>query len=524
MPIFLVRVQIPGRETIRIDLTEKIVSFEYQDCESKADRIKLVVDNYDLANFDDPIWKKGNIIEATWGYPEDLAPVRLCVIESVKGFQQLTIEALALSIMLAKVTRSRVFEGQTASEIASRIAGEWGYGAESQHVERSNTVLSTMTQARQTDADFLRKLARREGFEFYTDFDGFHFHSRNLQQRALRTLTWFTDPGQGDILSVSVENDITAKPGRVRRQGRSPEERTDQNAASDDAALPHDPVLSPVAETFPPGTSQQLIDTFNESLRRHRAEIPPGSSTLPADYEAIAETMAAANARGWTGAQTTGQAAYSTPATPQTFVNWFESQPPVITEATLLNEARGACTTGFQDLAYGSEATFLGAMVDTATERRRARAAQRRVQQTTVQMSLTIIGDPKIIAKSVLDIRGLGRRLSGLYYVTEATHKITPGSYQTTIKCFCDGTQGYRRPGIPEVAPASRAAAAAATTPPAGQQDPGALVPTTVPGTPLSPQDFVVWMENRGRTDPNAMSPEDMMEQFGEGGEGGEGG
>ena len=56
---------------------------EYQDSEKKADQLKLTVDNWDLSNFDNPVWRAGNKVTITWGYPGRMSPVRECVIQKV---------------------------------------------------------------------------------------------------------------------------------------------------------------------------------------------------------------------------------------------------------------------------------------------------------------------------------------------------------------------------------------------------------------------------------------------------------
>ncbi len=55
----------------------------------------------------------------------------------------------------------------------------------------------------------------------------------------------------------------------------------------------------------------------------------------------------------------------------------------------------------------------------------------RQSEQDEVEASATIVGDPYLPAKSVVQIEGVSRMLSGNYYVTKATHVM-------------DGTTGYR--------------------------------------------------------------------------------
>jgi hypothetical protein len=46
-----------------VDLSERVLSFVFEDSKKKADKLQLTVDNWNLRNFDAPVWKKGNMLE-----------------------------------------------------------------------------------------------------------------------------------------------------------------------------------------------------------------------------------------------------------------------------------------------------------------------------------------------------------------------------------------------------------------------------------------------------------------------------
>jgi phage protein D len=48
--------------------------------------------------------------------------------------------------------------------------------------------------------------------------------------------------------------------------------------------------------------------------------------------------------------------------------------------------------------------------------------------------SCSAIGDPRIRARIVIELKGLGKRFSGTYYVTSATHTIDSSGYRTTFE------------------------------------------------------------------------------------------
>jgi phage protein D len=229
-PIFFVRVSPSGKHPERVDQTSRIRSLEYEDDEAKADRLKLSVDNYDLSNFDAPIWRTGNHLEVSWGYEGNMSPTRQMKIQKVTGSLVLSVEALDESVVMNKVPggdakgRGRTFEKMSHSAVAEQIAGEYGFTGEFVHVEDTKEAMTEITQStRMTDAQLLQSLAKRYGYQFYVDFDGFHFHPRRLDKKPLRKFTYFVDQTRGDIISWNIENDIYGgKTGAVVVKGIDP--------------------------------------------------------------------------------------------------------------------------------------------------------------------------------------------------------------------------------------------------------------------------------------------------------------
>lgn len=359
--LLVVDPQGAGRPTP--DGSARVLSMEYTDSERQADKLKLTVDNYDLQHFDDPVWKKGTAITVRWGYPGRMAPERRLIITKVTGALKLAIEARAESVLLNRVTRCRVFDGMRRSDVAASIAEENGYGSDARDIEDTDVVLPHVTQARQTDAQFLMRMAREEGFEFFVDFDGFHFHARRTGQRPVRRFRYFTDPGMGEVLTFNVENDVTARPGRVRVQSRNAEEGED---------------------------SESTADTTGATSAQFRR-------TVGAAREALAPIIEMID--------------------PDTRASHIETN-------VAQEDTAPASSPNAADLA------------------RVAHARQRRHQQTAVKLNFEAIGDALMLAKTVIQMEGLGRRLSVRYYVKEVVHKLG-GSYKMTVKGISDGHGGH---------------------------------------------------------------------------------
>lgn len=398
-PTFYVKALQQGHATAeRIDVTNIIRKFDYEDTEKAADKLTLEVDNFMLDNFDAPIFRKGATLEVSWGYFGNMTPTRTTVIQEVKGFQVLTVVALAKSILMNKVHKVRRFDRMTRSQAVSTIAAENGYGPEVQHIQDSEVVLDAIQQARETDAQFVMRLAKREGWQFYVDFDGFHFHERALGQRPLKEYVFYLDQ-HGEILTLSVDNDVTAKPAQVQVKGRDLLAKQDFTVTANDATVPRTG-LAPVLEIVDPVTGKTSLQ------------------------------------------QGTGQSTVA----PTSDTN----------QATATRAAQGTFKNG---------------------------------QLTAVQLSMTAMGDPSQLAKSIVQVSGI-RSLSGKYYVSTVKHSLdASGKYVMDLKMRSDGRSQLLPKG---------AASTAAQNTKATSNDPAKLTPREVVD-PVTGLTKIVYVDARGR-------------------------
>lgn len=220
-PVFFVKVGNAGSQSAdRLPVDIRVVSLAFDEEEAKQDVLTLTIDNHDLANFDNPLFAIGNVVEAQWGYPGAMGKVREMTVTKVSGFLQLKVECKGKSHTANLVPRTRVFRNMRRSDIARQIAQERGLSDVATIVDTPVT-FDDILQCRQTDAAFLRELAHKEGFDYYEDVNGFHFHPRQVGAPAVRRFTYFID-GVGDVESVNVEGDITAKPAVIVAAGRDP--------------------------------------------------------------------------------------------------------------------------------------------------------------------------------------------------------------------------------------------------------------------------------------------------------------
>lgn len=264
----------PSGEPLNLD--GRIVSFAFEDAEKQTDQVSLVLDNFDLALFDREELVGGATLEVSWGYPGNMAPPRRVVVKKLKGFQTLTVEGQATSVLMNREAKTRAWTNKSRSEVVKEIAAEHGYEGDFVDVEDTVEVLDCVNQSAETDARFLRRLAAREEFEFFVDDGGLHWRSRDQSRPPGHVLTWYSDPGRGDVLSVSVESDLARRVGRVEVRGRDPLAKATIEA----------PASSGTVERATLGETIEVVDpqTGSSSLQQRNAtaSVHPTSASTPA--------------------------------------------------------------------------------------------------------------------------------------------------------------------------------------------------------------------------------------------------
>lgn len=258
-PVYTLKLYVRGQPPASADdVTDRVLRAEFDDDDAKADQLSLTLDNFDLAIFDDSRWRKGNYLQFTWGYAGAPAPTRTLVIQSIKGSLNLSVVALSQGVLMNKKKRSRLFENMTRSDIVVQIAQEYGYGTQAAFIDDTEVVLPSVTQANLTDAQFLASLAKREGFEFYVDFEGLHWKRRDLTKKPIRQLVYFVD-GTGSILGFNVENDVTLVPGSVNAKGRDPLAKKDIDVTASDSDTKRDGLADEMEVVDPRTETTQTV-------------------------------------------------------------------------------------------------------------------------------------------------------------------------------------------------------------------------------------------------------------------------
>lgn len=349
------------------DVSERVESFTFEDCERDHDILRLEVNNHDLYFFDHPAWVKGNLVRFAFGYPGKLFGPRYAVVDTFRGFRKLSIVCYEQAI-LSNEARNRLWESTTRWQIVADMISE-GYfpgvteldiGAVAPIAINANKVNVTpwlaqaiqlmnlqqekprdFQQSTMTDWQYIQTLAEEIGAEVYTENTVLHFHPRRLNQPPVRSYTWWH--GDGELVDFDIDE--------LRAVDR----------AQEIEVVGFDPVeQKPVSAT---GSNQ---DTKRDTLGSQGSLVITANS--PTGKLGVKKVQLSASAQA--------------------------------------DEVKNVADTHF-----------------------------RNSEQEEVEATAVIRGDPWLPAKSIIEINGISRMLSGNFYVEQHNHVITRGGgYLGTLK------------------------------------------------------------------------------------------
>jgi phage protein D len=385
-PIYFVKVYPDGKAKKGrvLDLSKKVLSYMYLDRSTKADRLELKVNNSDLRFFDDPVLRKGAILEVCCGYPGNLTERSWCVIKGVKGGVELTVEALSQGILLHQVRKCRVWKNTTLQQMADKVQFEYQSILMYEDAVNKDPNLRTLgdnlqiihaSQAAMTDAEFLAKQAKKFGLIFRVRKNGLvSFEDPNMKKPPVRTITW--RGGTGDWETFSIHNDITALVGSVTSKGINTKTKGATEHKAGDENTTRDGLM-PVKEVVDPETLQTRYEVDDTEFNQAQALV-------------VAAQAIVAHAASSVETTTTAEA-------------------------------------GKAHVQAKAEGKF--------------KASQR----GTIKLEGTLVGDPRLAAGQLVMVAGLGKRLSGRYRLIQVRHEIAHrGAYRTHFVAKTDGHGGYQ--------------------------------------------------------------------------------
>jgi phage protein D len=118
-----------------------------------------------------------------------------------------------------------------------------------------------------------------------------------------------------------------------------------------------------------------------------------------------------------------------------------ENKEPIVAIATGEDTVRSVlgekAASDFVKEDFGEGAKILHDLVPRTVKEAEelARAYLKRSEYTLLQGSGSVVGDPTLKAKTLVEIAGVGERYSGTHYVTKVMHSIGDGGYTSEFEC-----------------------------------------------------------------------------------------
>ena len=341
-----------------LELGDRIIGFTFEDAERKADKVSIQLDNFDLSLFDREDLMGGATLEVSWGYPGNMAVPRRVVVKKLKGFTTLTVEGQATSVLMNREAKTRSWENVTRAEVARQIAEEHGYEGELRAASRSRPSDSRLRRSRPVSS------LRSEAVVIDVDdteevFDVIN-QSGETDARFLRRL------------AAREEFEFYVDDGgfhfHERRQSAAP-----THVFTWFADPGRGDVMSVNVESDLVKRAGRVTVRGRNPMTRSTIESSASNDTV--ERATLAEVVEVVD--------------------PETGSTSLETR-----NATASVHPTSASTEG--------------------RARRESAARFRRAERATVKLSMRVVGDPTLHAKSIVEVRGISPLLSGKYYVTEA--------------------------------------------------------------------------------------------------------
>lgn len=412
-----------------IDLGSAIISLSFEEHEKKSAKLKLTIENEDLRWFDTALIEKGTVISAAWGYIGFLKIPREVVVSKVSGGRTLQIECDDKGQLLNRVAKTRSWNNVTRAEVVRLVAEENGFGREAQFVDDSpasasapsdtNALISKIATAKKARQDILdRGPPTRETSVLVNQYTS-QIAKYQVDLTAARAASatpkspggvvrypTIVQPGVTDAAFLKRLADLQGFEFFIGSDGLHWHPRR----------FGEQPNLK--FTYFLPPNVGEVIDF---SMEKETKKKP--SRVVAAGVDPITKkTFASAGEDSATPRATLAPIHEITPLTRQS-----------VSQVTGQTATTSKLPAGVH-VSPTSEPTAAAAKVE-------ADGNFIRTQQSALEVTLTVHGDPNLFAKQIIEIAGLGARLSGRYYVHELTDTVGHGKgYTQVAKCRTDGT------------------------------------------------------------------------------------
>lgn len=202
-PFYVVLVKLSEKE--KIDITDMVEGFTYEDCVEKDDLVRFTIKTSDVDLIDETWLKVGAELIFKYGYigglqsTEHLAQITNINIKFA-NLISVEVEALDKGNIMKKTTSNKIWKEQTASQIAETIAS---YYRLETSIEKTNFQYQSIPQGNRSDFEFLQYLATQEkdgSFHTFVKDDVLYFERKRLDSKSNRLFTY-----KEDIISFQID-------------------------------------------------------------------------------------------------------------------------------------------------------------------------------------------------------------------------------------------------------------------------------------------------------------------------------
>jgi len=200
-----------------VDITDKVSKIRFEDCVNEDNLLVIDIDHADNDFIDEVSSMKGDMLIFQYGFLQGAKTGnRLAEIKSIEvtysDETKLKIKCHDSGFAIKKQISNRIYEDMTASDIVAYIAKEFGFEAEIQ----DTTEAYTIPQGNKTYFEFIKRLAQKEGLDFFITDNIIKFKSRDLSKEAKKLFEF----GDGkEVLSFKPKYEDKGSSNKVSSAG-----------------------------------------------------------------------------------------------------------------------------------------------------------------------------------------------------------------------------------------------------------------------------------------------------------------
>ena len=205
-------------------ITQWCTKFTHYDTSKDTPKMDLEVDNGDDWAIGHPfLLAEGSILQVSYGYASSMRRGLEFVVKDHSGNSK-TVRITALEKKEAKSSRkevSRVWSSVRRSDVVRDVMRTMGITGTEAIIDDTVEVLDSVTQT-EPNWPFLARLAGLEGFEFFPDQDGLHWHLPRREGKPTHVLKYVKNlVSPGIITDYSFGKLAAGRPGKIKLKGRN---------------------------------------------------------------------------------------------------------------------------------------------------------------------------------------------------------------------------------------------------------------------------------------------------------------